>query len=118
MEFYRPVGLASKNAILSNAEFARELELSGVCLNAVKEAHAVSGCVHLMTFTGFHHGCNPPMVSHGAGAEMRQAIGISVFFGMLGVTLGLFTPRVLPVSLTNIRETTALGLFTGRASTA
>ena len=48
----------------------------------------------LMTSIAFIMGVLPLVVSHGAGAEMRQAIGIAVFCGMIGVTLfGLvFTP--------------------------
>ena len=89
------VGLASKNAILI-VEFARELELSGKsACNAVKEACRLRLRPILMTSLAFIMGVIPLMVSHGAGAEMRQAIGISVFSGMLGVTLfGLFMTPV------------------------
>ncbi|OPJ99488.1 multidrug efflux RND transporter permease subunit [Enterobacter cloacae subsp. cloacae] len=89
------VGLASKNAILI-VEFARELELSGKsAFNAVKEACRLRLRPILMTSLAFIMGVIPLMVSHGAGAEMRQAIGISVFSGMLGVTLfGLFMTPV------------------------
>jgi len=85
------VGLASKNAILI-VEFARELELAGrSTLEAVLEACRLRLRPILMTSLAFIMGVAPLVVSEGAGAEMRHAIGISVFFGMLGVTMfGLF----------------------------
>ena len=85
------VGLASKNAILI-VEFARELELSGMStLKAVIEACRLRLRPILMTSLAFIMGVIPLVLSTGAGAEMRHAMGISVFFGMLGVTLfGLF----------------------------
>ena len=47
-----------------------------------------------MTSFAFILGVLPLVVSSGSGSEMRQAVGVAVFFGMLGVTLfGLiFTP--------------------------
>ena len=85
------VGLASKNAILI-VEFARELEIAGMStLEAVIEACRLRLRPILMTSLAFIMGVIPLVVSTGAGAEMRKAMGISVFFGMLGVTLfGLF----------------------------
>ncbi|MFS8980546.1 multidrug efflux RND transporter permease subunit [Cupriavidus necator] len=85
------VGLASKNAILI-VEFARELEMAGMStLKAVIEACRLRLRPILMTSLAFVMGVIPLVASTGAGAEMRQAMGISVFFGMLGVTLfGLF----------------------------
>ncbi|MGY2374308.1 efflux RND transporter permease subunit [Pseudomonas sp. SDO524_S393] len=85
------VGLASKNAILI-VEFARELEMAGhSTLNAVIEACRLRLRPILMTSMAFIMGVIPLVASTGAGAEMRQAMGISVFFGMIGVTLfGLF----------------------------
>ncbi|MDR5758979.1 multidrug efflux RND transporter permease subunit [Caballeronia sp. LZ035] len=85
------VGLASKNAILI-VEFARELEMSGMSpLQAVIEAGRLRLRPILMTSVAFIMGAIPLVLSSGAGAEMRHAMGISVFFGMLGVTLfGLF----------------------------
>ena len=85
------VGLASKNAILI-VEFARELEMAGMStLKAVMEACRLRLRPILMTSLAFVMGVIPLVASTGAGAEMRQAMGISVFFGMLGVTLfGLF----------------------------
>ncbi|MGE8297027.1 MAG: efflux RND transporter permease subunit [Pseudomonas sp.] len=89
------VGLASKNAILI-VEFARELEIAGrSTLDAVLEACRLRLRPILMTSLAFIMGVLPLVVSHGAGAEMRQAMGISVFFGMLGVTFfGLFLTPV------------------------
>ena len=41
-----------------------------------------------------------PVLSHGAGAEVRSVTGITVFAGMLGVTLfGLFLTPVFYVAL-------------------
>lgn len=85
------VGLASKNAILI-VEFARELEMAGMStVKAVIEACRLRLRPILMTSMAFIMGVIPLVLSTGAGAEMRQAMGISVFFGMIGVTLfGLF----------------------------
>jgi multidrug efflux pump len=85
------VGLASKNAILI-VEFARELEMAGMStLKAVIESCRLRLRPILMTSLAFIMGVIPLVLSTGAGAEMRQAMGISVFFGMIGVTLfGLF----------------------------
>lgn len=85
------VGLASKNAILI-VEFARELEMAGMStIKAVVEACRLRLRPILMTSLAFIMGVIPLVLSTGAGAEMRQAMGISVFFGMIGVTLfGLF----------------------------
>jgi len=88
------IGLAAKNAILI-VEFARHLELQGEQrLNAVIEACRLRLRPILMTSFAFVLGVFPLIVSNGAGAEMRRAVGTSVFFGMIGVTLfGLaFTP--------------------------
>jgi multidrug efflux pump len=89
------VGLASKNAILI-VEFARELEMAGRnTLDAVLEACRLRLRPILMTSLAFIMGVVPLVISTGAGAEMRHAMGISVFFGMLGVTLfGLFLTPV------------------------
>lgn len=89
------VGLASKNAILI-VEFARELEMAGWrTLDAVLEACRLRLRPILMTSLAFIMGVIPLVISTGAGAEMRHAIGVSVFFGMLGVTLfGLFLTPV------------------------
>ena len=79
-------GLASKNAILI-VEFARELERQGRSLvDAAVEASRLRLRPILMTSFAFIMGVVPLVLSSGAGAEMRQAIGVSVFSGMLGVT--------------------------------
>ncbi|RRN78387.1 efflux RND transporter permease subunit [Pseudoxanthomonas sp. SGD-10] len=94
------VGLASKNAILI-VEFARELEMAGHgTLEAVLEACRLRLRPILMTSLAFIMGVVPLVFAHGAGAEMRQAMGISVFFGMLGVTLfGLFLTPVFYLAM-------------------
>ena len=94
------VGLASKNAILI-VEFARELELQGTSIvKAAIEASRLRLRPILMTSIAFIMGVVPLVTSSGAGAEMRHAMGIAVFFGMLGVTLfGLFLTPVFYVLL-------------------
>ncbi|SNT30857.1 multidrug efflux pump [Noviherbaspirillum humi] len=85
------VGLASKNAILI-VEFALELERHGHGIaSAALEACRLRLRPILMTSIAFIMGVVPLVFSHGAGAEMRHAMGIAVFAGMLGVTFfGLF----------------------------
>jgi multidrug efflux pump subunit AcrB len=88
------VGLAAKNAILI-VEFARDIKLEGKeRLEAVIEACRLRLRPILMTSSAFILGALPLVVSTGSGSEMRQAVGVAVFFGMLGVTLFglLFTP--------------------------
>lgn len=88
------VGLASKNAILI-VEFARELESQGRDRwSAAVEAAKLRLRPILMTSIAFILGVLPMAIATGAGAEMRQALGITVFSGMIGVTLFglLFTP--------------------------
>ncbi|WP_299451814.1 multidrug efflux RND transporter permease subunit [uncultured Pigmentiphaga sp.] len=94
------VGLASKNAILI-VEFARELELQGrSVVQAAIEASRLRLRPILMTSIAFIMGVVPLVFSSGAGSEMRQAMGVAVFFGMLGVTLfGLFLTPVFYVAL-------------------
>jgi multidrug efflux pump len=94
------MGLACKNAILI-VEFARELEIQG---KGIVEA-ALEAC-HLrlrpivMTSVAFIAGCVPLLLGHGAGSEVREAIGVTVLAGMLGVTLfGLFLTPVFCVAL-------------------
>lgn len=87
-------GLACKNAILI-VEFANDLERQGYgIIKAAMESARLRLRPILMTSIAFIMGVLPLVMSHGAGAEMRQAIGIAVFCGMIGVTLfGLvFTP--------------------------
>ncbi|NMG66861.1 multidrug efflux RND transporter permease subunit [Azoarcus indigens] len=94
------VGLSAKNAILI-VEFARELEIQGrKPIEAAIEASRLRLRPILMTSIAFIMGVVPLVLSFGAGAEMRQAMGIAVFFGMLGVTLfGLFLTPVFYVLL-------------------
>ena len=94
------VGLASKNAILI-VEFARELEDHGrTVVQAALEACRQRLRPILMTSIAFIMGVVPLVFSHGAGAEMRHAMGVAVFGGMLGVTFfGLFLTPVFYVLL-------------------
>ncbi len=88
------VGLAAKNAILI-VEFARDIEREGRDkLDAVIEACRLRLRPILMTSFAFILGVLPLVISSGSGSEMRQAVGVAVFFGMIGVTVfGLiFTP--------------------------
>ncbi len=85
------VGLACKNAILI-VEFARELEHQGRSVYAAAiEAAQLRLRPILMTSIAFIAGVTPLVMSTGAGAEMRHAMGVAVFAGMIGVTtFGLF----------------------------
>jgi hydrophobe/amphiphile efflux-1 (HAE1) family protein len=88
------IGLAAKNAILI-VEFARQAEERGANRwDAAVEAARTRLRPILMTSFAFILGVVPLALATGAGAEMRQALGTAVFFGMLGVTLFglLFTP--------------------------
>jgi multidrug efflux pump len=98
--FFVLVGLASKNAILI-VEFAKDRELAGVApVAAALEAARLRLRPILMTSIAFIMGVVPLVVSSGAGAEMRHAIGIAVFSGMLGVTFfGLFLTPLFYVLL-------------------
>jgi multidrug efflux pump len=97
------VGLACKNAILI-VEFARELELGGSTpFEAVVEATKMRLRPILMTSFAFVMGVVPLITSSGAGSEMRHAMGVAVFSGMLGVTFfGLFLTPVFYVGLRNL----------------
>jgi multidrug efflux pump len=92
------VGLSAKNAILI-VEFARELELAGKKpLEAAIEASRLRLRPILMTSLAFVMGVLPLVTSTGAGAEMRSAMGVAVFAGMIGVTaFGLFLTPVFYV---------------------
>jgi multidrug efflux pump len=94
------VGLACKNAILI-VEFARERVESGLTpVDAAIEACRLRLRPILMTSFAFIMGVVPLVTAIGAGSEMRQAIGIAVFSGMLGVTFfGLFLTPVFFVTL-------------------
>jgi multidrug efflux pump len=100
------VGLSAKNAILI-VEFARELEMEGRSIvQAAIEASRLRLRPILMTSFAFIMGVVPLVVSSGAGSEMRHAIGIAVFFGMLGVTLfGLLLTPVFYVVLRKLART-------------
>jgi hydrophobe/amphiphile efflux-1 (HAE1) family protein len=101
--FFVLIGLACKNAILI-VEFARELEIQGRTPKeaAIEAAHLRLRPI-LMTSFAFIMGVVPLVLSHGAGAEMRHAMGIAVFSGMLGVTFfGLFLTPVFYVVLRNL----------------
>jgi multidrug efflux pump len=94
------VGLSAKNAILI-VEFARDLELAGrTTLQAAVEAARIRLRPILMTSFAFIMGVVPLVTSTGAGAEMRHAMGVAVFAGMIGVTLfGIFLTPVFYVLL-------------------
>lgn len=81
------VGLATKNAILI-VEFAKALQDNGMStLDAILEAGRLRLRPILMTSIAFIMGVVPMVFSSGAGAEMRQAMGVAVFAGMIGVTI-------------------------------
>ncbi|GGE31111.1 multidrug efflux RND transporter permease subunit [Agaricicola taiwanensis] len=92
------VGLSAKNAILI-VEFARELEFEGKTpVQAAVEASGLRLRPILMTSLAFIMGVLPLVLSTGAGAEMRIAMGVAVFFGMIGATFfGLFLTPVFYV---------------------
>jgi multidrug efflux pump len=106
------MGLATKNAILI-VEFARELEHQGrSVVEAAIEASRLRLRPILMTSFAFIMGVLPMAVSTGAGAEMRNAMGIAVFAGMLGVTLfGLILTPVFYVLLRNLRLSRKAGVI-------
>jgi multidrug efflux pump len=88
------IGLAAKNAILI-VEFAKQLEDRGRDRYAAAvEAARLRLRPILMTSLAFVFGVTPLVWATGAGAELRQALGTTVFSGMIGVTaFGLvFTP--------------------------
>ncbi len=99
------IGLACKNAILI-VEFARELEIQGrTTVAAAIEAARLRLRPILMTSFAFIMGVVPLVISSGAGAEMRHAMGVAVFFGMLGVTFfGLFLTPVFYVLLRELEK--------------
>ncbi len=89
------VGLAAKNAILI-VEFAKQRQDEDGDGAEEAAVHAARTRLRpiLMTSIAFIAGVAPLVVAHGAGSEMRQSLGTTVFFGMLGVTVFglLFTP--------------------------
>ncbi len=99
------VGLACKNAILI-VEFAKDRQEEGLePLAAVLEACRLRLRPILMTSFAFIMGVVPLVFSSGAGAEMRHAMGVAVFSGMLGVTFfGLLLTPVFYVLIRNYVE--------------
>ncbi|MGC6399627.1 efflux RND transporter permease subunit [Sphingomonas sp. FW199] len=94
------IGLAAKNAILI-VEFAKHNEDSGMgTLEAAEHAAAQRLRPILMTSIAFILGTLPLVIGSGPGAELRAALGVAVFFGMIGVTVfGLiFTPAFYVMS--------------------
>jgi multidrug efflux pump len=99
------VGLACKNAILI-VEFARDREAQGAsAFDAVVEACRLRLRPIVMTSLAFIMGVTPLVFSSGAGAEMRHAMGLAVFSGMIGVTI--FGLLLTPVFYLVIRKLVA-----------
>ncbi len=111
------IGLAAKNAILI-VEFAKQLEDQGRDrLAAAIEAARLRLRPILMTSLAFILGVAPLVWAVGAGAEMRQTLGTTVFSGMIGVTFfGLVFTPVFYVVTSWIAEKS--GRSTRRASRA
>ena len=104
------IGLACKNAILI-VEFARVRRLAGADLRtAVLDACALRFRPILMTSVAFILGVVPLAVAKGAGAEMRQALGIAVLGGMIGVTV--FGIVLTPVFFAVVDRLTRARVFT------
>ncbi|MWV18416.1 multidrug efflux RND transporter permease subunit [Pseudomonas sp. L-22-4S-12] len=99
------VGLACKNAILI-VEFAKEKQEEGLDrMTAVLEACRLRLRPILMTSIAFIMGVVPLVLSSGAGAEMRHAMGVAVFSGMIGVTFfGLLLTPVFYVLIRGFVE--------------
>ncbi|WP_298828073.1 efflux RND transporter permease subunit [uncultured Piscinibacter sp.] len=113
------VGLASKNAILI-VEFARRRQQQGAsAVEAVVEAARLRLRPIVMTSLAFVMGVLPLVFASGAGAEMRHAVGIAVFAGMLAVTVAglLFTPALF-VLLQGRRRAAAAGTTSAAAAPA
>jgi multidrug efflux pump len=99
------MGLACKNAILI-VEFARELEMQGRgIVDAALEACRLRLRPIVMTSITFTAAVVPLVLASGAGAEVRHALGVAVFAGMLGVTaFGLFLTPVFYVALRKMAD--------------
>jgi len=96
------IGLAAKNAILI-VEFAKHNEDAGMStLEAAEHAAHQRLRPILMTSIAFILGTLPLVIGSGPGAELRRALGVAVFFGMIGVTTFglLFTPSFYVISRT------------------
>ncbi|HRE84204.1 MAG TPA: efflux RND transporter permease subunit, partial [Opitutaceae bacterium] len=94
------IGLAAKNAILI-VEFAVKRREEGASITeAALDASRLRLRPILMTSIAFIAGVFPLVISTGAGSEMRTAMGVAVFAGMIGVTFfGLFLTPVFYVVL-------------------
>ncbi|MDO7843318.1 efflux RND transporter permease subunit [Sphingomonas immobilis] len=94
------IGLAAKNAILI-VEFAKQNEDAGMNMHDAA-IHAAEQRLRpiVMTSIAFILGVLPLVIGSGPGAEMRRALGVAVFFGMIGVTTFglLFTPSFYIIS--------------------
>jgi multidrug efflux pump len=104
------IGLAAKNAILI-VEFAKQLQDTGKSrFDATVEACRMRLRPILMTSFAFILGVVPLVLAKGAGAEMRVALGIAVFSGMLGVTIfGIFFTPVFYVVIRWLTERKSAG---------
>ena len=112
--FVVPVGLACKNAILVG-EFARERQGHGLTRSdATIDAANLRLRPILMTSFAFIPGVVPLLIAKGTGAEMCQALGTAVFWGMLGVTFfGIFLTPVFYVVIMWLKERGAKPVATG-----
>jgi multidrug efflux pump len=98
------IGLACKNAILI-VEFAKTKNQEEHLPPAQAALVACQLRLRpiLMTSTAFIAGVWPLVASHGAGAEMRHAMGIATFAGMIGVTVfGLFLTPIFYVLISSL----------------
>jgi multidrug efflux pump len=101
-------GLACKNSILI-VEFARQREHEGAPRRtAILDACRIRLRPVLMTSVAFIMGVVPLVLASGPGAEVRKAMGVAVFAGMLGVTMfGLVLTPVFYVVIQGIADRVA-----------
>jgi multidrug efflux pump len=113
------VGLACKNAILI-VEFAKDLEDRGEAMHdAIMHACRMRLRPILMTSIAFCAGVVPLIIGSGAGSEMRRAMGIAVFSGMVGVTsFGIFLTPVFYALLRGRHERKRLAAVAAGRGTA